>query len=126
MPDSFLKLENISKSFGDIEVLSSISMEAHAGEILALVGENGAGKSTLMKILCGVWASGNYDGNIYLKNEKQVFHSPKDAENSGIAIIHQELNLIPELAIADNIFLSREPNWAGIIDRNELYQKTKR
>jgi ribose transport system ATP-binding protein len=106
----------ISKNFGGIAALSDARLELRAGEIHALMGENGAGKSTLVKILAGVHSS--YDGEIKLDGRPTSFANVRQAEAAGIAIIHQELNLVPELTVADNIFLGREPRIAGlIIDR---------
>jgi ribose transport system ATP-binding protein len=111
-----LSASGISKSFGGIAALSDARLELHAGEIHALMGENGAGKSTLVKILAGVHTS--YDGEITLDGQPASFANVRQAEAAGIAIIHQELNLVPELTVADNIFLGREPRIAGlIIDR---------
>ena len=85
----------------------------------ALVGENGAGKSTLMKILSGVYT--DYDGEIRLAGTPVRFASVRDAERAGVAIIHQELNLVPELGVAANIFLGREPLIAGLVlDRRTM------
>ncbi|HVL24865.1 MAG TPA: sugar ABC transporter ATP-binding protein [Thermomicrobiales bacterium] len=97
----------MSKSFPGVQALDNVSFDVAPGEIHALVGENGAGKSTLMKILCGVHT--DYGGEILLDGERLHLSGPRDAQQHGIAIIHQELNLIPELTIAENIYLGREP-----------------
>jgi ribose transport system ATP-binding protein len=111
-----LVASGISKQFGGIAALTDVGFELRAGEIHALMGENGAGKSTLMKILSGVYAA--YDGEIAVDGRPVHFANVRQAEAEGIAIIHQELNLVPELSVADNIFLGREPRIAGlIIDR---------
>ena len=92
--------------------------------MIALIGENGAGKSTLMKILCGVLS--DYTGSILLNNRKVKFRNPREAENAGIAIIHQELNLVTHLNVAENIFLGREPvNAFGIIDFKRMNAETE-
>jgi len=101
-----LVARNISKRFGGVVALSSINMELHAGKVNAIIGENGAGKSTLMKILSGVHTQ--YEGTIELNGKPVKFKNTKEAEDAGIAIIHQELNLVPYLSIAENIFLGRE------------------
>ena len=102
--------------------MSDVSFEVRAGEVHALMGENGAGKSTLMKILSGVYP--DYDGEVIWENQPLHSRSPRDAEKRGIAIIHQELNLIPELSIAENIFLGREPRtrW-GTLDSARMKQE---
>jgi ribose transport system ATP-binding protein len=102
-----LSLRSVSKSFAGVHAVRNVSFDVVPGEIHALVGENGAGKSTLMRILSGVYT--DYDGEITLDGEPVAFSSPGDAQSHGIAIIHQELNLIPELSVAANIFLGREP-----------------
>jgi ribose transport system ATP-binding protein len=111
-----LSASGINKNFGGIAALSDARFELRPGEIHALMGENGAGKSTLVKILAGVHSS--YDGEIALDGQPVGFANVRQAEAAGIAIIHQELNLVPELTVADNIFLGREPRIGGlIIDR---------
>ena len=111
-----LAAKGIGKRFGGIVALSDVRFDLVPGEIHALMGENGAGKSTLMKILSGVYAE--YDGELLLDDRPADFATVRQAEAAGIAIIHQELNLVPELSVADNIFLGREPRIAGlVIDR---------
>ncbi len=119
-----LSLHQISKSFGKVCVLEGVSFEGYFGEIVALVGENGAGKSTLMKIISGVWPDGSFSGSLKILGDTVRFFSPKDAQNKGISIIHQELHLVSELSIAENIFLGREPHSHGIIDWKELFKNT--
>ena len=114
-----LEAKGVSKSFGGIAALVDVDFDLRAGEVHALVGENGAGKSTLMKILAGVHV--DYDGAIRLAGEPARFAGVQDAERAGVAIIHQELNLVPELTAADNIFLGREPLIAGtVVDRRRM------
>jgi ribose transport system ATP-binding protein len=109
----------VSKSFGGIAALVGVDFDLKAGEVHALVGENGAGKSTLMKILAGVHV--DYDGGIRLMGAPVKFAGVQDAERAGVAIIHQELDLVPELTAADNIFLGREPLIAGMmVDRRRI------
>ena len=121
-----LELQNIFKNFGGVKALQGVSFSLVAGEARALIGENGAGKSTLMKITSGVYPVGSFEGDVLFKGESTTFHSPKDAEALGIAIIHQELNLFPELSVAENIFLSHMPSskW-GKINHTQLLQQTQ-
>ncbi len=117
-----LEMKEITKSFPGVLALDKVNFRVPKGKIMALLGENGAGKSTLMKILSGVYQKTS--GNIIFNDEKVEFNNPRDAQNCGIAIIHQELNLIPELTIAENIFLGREPLGAfRKIDKRFLYEK---
>jgi D-xylose transport system ATP-binding protein len=119
--DVVLKMEHIVKEFPGVRALDDVNFEARSGEVLALMGENGAGKSTLMKVLGGVWPYPSYQGDIFIKGEKRRFHSTREAMDAGIAVIHQELNLIPELTIAENIFLDRQPtNSFGAIDWRQM------
>jgi ribose transport system ATP-binding protein len=114
-----LEAVGLSKSFGGIAALIDVNFDLRAGEVHALVGENGAGKSTLMKILAGVHVE--YDGAIRLAGTAVKFAGVRDAERAGVSIIHQELDLVPELTAADNVFLGREPLIAGtIVDRRRI------
>jgi ribose transport system ATP-binding protein len=115
-----LEFHQISKSFSGVEVLHQISFSVESGKIIALVGENGAGKSTLMKILCGILPE--HEGQIFYNGQEIRPRNPRDAEQLGIAIIHQELNLVPDLTIAENIFLGKEPlQRFGRVDFTKLY-----
>lgn len=117
-----LAVENITKKFPGVIALEDVCMELHAGKVNAIIGENGAGKSTLMKILSGVY--NDYEGRIIFKGEPIRFDNPREAQEKGIAIIHQELNLIPYLSIRENIFLGREliTKW-GTIDKKAMRAK---
>ena len=120
-----LQAKNISKAFGGIKALEGVSLDVYKGKVNAIVGENGAGKSTLMKVLTGVYQG--YDGQIILNGRPVTFTNPKEAQNSGIAIIHQELNLIPYLSVAENVFLGREfINRLGLIDTKRMYGETQK
>src|SRR5436305_4007889 len=117
--------EHISKSFAGVTALHDVDFDLHYGEVHALMGENGAGKSTLMKILAGVHT--RYEGAIKVEGRAVSFGGVRDAEQAGVAIIHQELNLVPELSIADNIFLGREPLIGGmLIDRRRMVRAAER
>jgi ribose transport system ATP-binding protein len=119
-----LVAKNISKNFGAVVALSNINLELHAGKVNAIIGENGAGKSTLMKIFSGVFTE--YEGEVILDGKTVHFSSTKEAEAAGIAIIHQELNLVPYLSIAENIFLGHElTNRWGILDKAGMLEETR-
>ena len=114
-----VSLRGISKSFAHVVALRSIDLDVYAGEIHAVMGENGAGKSTLVKVLSGVHRRSG--GQMTVRGREVDFATPKEAERNGIAIIHQELNLIPSLSVSENIFLGREPLKAGLfIDYSEI------
>ena len=126
MSEVVLKMEHIVKEFPGVRALDNVSFEARASEILALVGENGAGKSTLMKVLSGVWPYPTYQGDIFIRGKRKRFYNTREAEESGVAIISQEFNLIPELTVAENIFLDRQPtNSMGAIDWRKLNSDTR-
>ena len=119
MQDHILEMRSITKEFPGVKALDNVSFQVRRGEIKALVGENGAGKSTLMKVLSGVYPHGTYSGDIVLDGKVCAFHSIKNSEDAGIAIIHQELALIPLLSIAENIFMGRPFTKMGAIDWNQ-------
>ncbi|WP_106297613.1 multiple monosaccharide ABC transporter ATP-binding protein [Knoellia remsis] len=106
----------ITKTFPGVKALSDVTLTVRRGDVHAIVGENGAGKSTLMKVLSGVHPHGSYDGTIRYNGQDVAFGSIRDSEHAGIVIIHQELALIPELSIAENIFLGNEETRRGAID----------
>lgn len=105
--ETVLRLDNISKEFPGVKALSDVHFDLRSGEVHAVCGENGAGKSTLMKIISGVYQPTS--GTIVYKGNKVQYASPLESEAAGIAIIHQELNLVPHLSVAENIYLAREP-----------------
>ncbi|KHS73714.1 sugar ABC transporter ATP-binding protein [Pectobacterium brasiliense] len=115
-----LQLQGITKSFPGVKALSGAALNVYPGKVMALVGENGAGKSTMMKVLTGIYRKDA--GSIYFLGKEVDFSGPKASQEAGIGIIHQELNLIPQLTIAENIFLGREfTNRFGRIDWNKMY-----
>jgi putative multiple sugar transport system ATP-binding protein len=120
-----LEMRGVGKSFAGVQALRDVNFIVEAGEIHALVGENGAGKSTLMKVLSGVYPHGSYEGTITFDGEERRFRDINDSEALGIIIIHQELALIPLMSIAENIFLSHPPARFGVIDRGEVYRRTR-
>ncbi|HUP48172.1 MAG TPA: ATP-binding cassette domain-containing protein [Thermoanaerobaculia bacterium] len=122
---ALLEMREISKSFPGVRALDHVSFDLHAGEIHALVGENGAGKSTLMKVLAAVYPAGTYGGEIVVDGTPRHFHGIRDAEEAGIAVVHQELSLVAEMSIGENIFLGREPRRFGVIEREALHSRAK-
>ncbi|MGF2412135.1 sugar ABC transporter ATP-binding protein [Ferruginibacter sp.] len=119
-----LVTKNITKKFPGVIALENVNLKIDAGKVTAIIGENGAGKSTLMKILSGVYP--DYEGEIIFKDQPVNFAGTADAQKAGIAIIHQELNLIPYLTITENIFLGRElGNAFGILDKKAMHAKAK-
>ena len=116
-----LSMQSITKDFPGVRALDDVNFEVHSAEIHALCGENGAGKSTLIKILGAVHPHGTYDGTLLINGVEQQFRHVRDAERAGIAVIHQELALIPEMTVAENIYLGQEPQRFGIIDKERLY-----
>ncbi|MGY4691343.1 multiple monosaccharide ABC transporter ATP-binding protein [Salibacterium sp. K-3] len=125
MEQTILEMNNITKTFPGVTALEDVNIKVNKGEIHALVGENGAGKSTLMKVLSGVHPYGTYTGEIYFNNERSECKNINDSESHGIVIIHQELALIPELSVAENIFLGNEQCSRGIIHWNKTILKTR-
>ncbi|MBX7367304.1 sugar ABC transporter ATP-binding protein [Clostridium chauvoei] len=120
-----LKMTNISKSFPGVKALDNVNLKAFGGEVTALMGENGAGKSTLMKILSGVYQKDQ--GEIFVEGKEIKIKGIKDAEKCGITIIHQELSVIPNITIAENIFLGNEKynKFTGRINKKLLIERSK-
>ncbi|MBI5930804.1 MAG: sugar ABC transporter ATP-binding protein [Chloroflexi bacterium] len=122
--DVILALRGISKQFPGVLALQDVHMEVRAGEVHALLGENGAGKSTLAKIIAGIYPPSL--GEMHLNGVAQSFHSPYDAQKAGVGMLYQELNLLPELSIAENIFLGSEPKQSRLpfIDWKRVHKQT--
>lgn len=124
MNTPILEMKNITKEFPGVKALDNVSFSVAEHEIHCLVGENGAGKSTLMKVLSGVYPYGEYSGSIIFNGEEQVFKGIRDSEKTGIAIIYQELALIPEMTVYENIFVGNEiKNGVMTIDWNETIKR---
>jgi inositol transport system ATP-binding protein len=122
--DSLLEARHISKSFPGVAALTDVSLRVGRGTVHALIGENGAGKSTLMKIIAGIVPADA--GELRLGGRTLRLESPRQALECGIAMIHQELNLMPSLSVAENIWIGREPvNACGLINHRELHRRTR-
>lgn len=122
MSDTILEMKNIVKEYPGVKALNNVTFKVERGEIHALVGENGAGKSTLMNVLSGTIPYGEYTGDVIFNGNVCQFHNIKDSEKVGIAVVHQELALIPELTIAENMFMGNERRTKfGTIDWNRTY-----
>lgn len=115
-----LEMIDIDKRFGGVHALDRANLAAYDGEILGLCGENGAGKSTILKILSGVYPAGSYGGEVKVRGKVQRLRGTADAQQAGIAMVHQELMLVPELSVAENLLLGREPGRFGLIDTPAL------
>lgn len=118
---TLLRFEHVTKSFPGVRALEDVSLESRAGSVHALLGENGAGKSTLLKVLSGVYQPDS--GGLLIDDRETAFARPSDAIDSGVAVIYQELNLVPELSVAENIYLGHFPARAGVVDRRSLHAK---
>ena len=122
MAETILRMTGIQKYFPGVHALDDAQLEVRAGEVMALVGENGAGKSTLMKILTGVYTKDA--GTIELFGEPVEIHGPKDAQDKGVCIVHQELNLMQHLTVAENIYIGREPTKGLLLNKAEQNRMT--
>ena len=118
-------MKNITKEFSGVKALDKMNLTVREGDILSLCGENGAGKSTLMKVLSGIYPYGTYSGEIIFEGKEIKNLGIKDSESLGIAIIHQELNLIQELSILENLFLGNFKSKYGVMSYNEMYKISK-
>jgi ABC-type sugar transport system ATPase subunit len=123
MNTPILEMKNITKTFPGVKALSNVSFRVATDEIHFLVGENGAGKSTLMKVLSGVYPYGDYTGDILFGGQVQQFAGISDSEKAGIAIIYQELALVPEMTVYENIFLGNEIKKGIRVDWNETIKR---
>jgi ribose transport system ATP-binding protein len=123
MDDVVLLMEGIDKSFPGVDALKKCCFDLKRGEVHALVGENGAGKSTSMKIVAGIYSKDN--GKLIYKGEEVDISNPNAAQQMGISMVHQELNLMPHLTAAQNIFIGREPRRGLLLDENALNDKAQ-
>jgi len=121
--EPILKVEQVSKHFGGVQALKNVDFDLGYGEVHALVGENGAGKSTLMNVLGGIVQKDS--GKVIYKGHEVDFRSPIESINSGIAIIHQELAMMPHLTVMENIYMGRFPTRLGVVEWNNLKAETR-
>lgn len=122
--EKILEVKGVSKSFPGVKALDHVDLNIYPGEVMGLLGENGAGKSTLMRVLSGVYNKD--EGELFFKGEQYNPKDPKDAMDKGIAIIHQELNLIENMKVYENIFLGRELKNAGRLDTETMIQESRK
>ncbi len=119
-----METKDISKLFPGVKALNKVSIQIHEGEVVALLGENGAGKSTLIKILSGIYQADG--GKVFLNDDEVNFSIPLEAINAGIGVIHQELNYVPSISIAENIFMDAIPTKHGIVDYKKMYTESSK
>ena len=115
-----LEMKSITKAFGAVKAVDNVSLRLNPGEVMSLCGENGSGKSTLMKVLCGIYPHGSYEGEIVFAGEVLQATHIRDTERKGIAIIHQELALVKHLTVLENIFLGVELSRHGVLDYDTM------
>lgn len=115
-----LEMKNITKLFGAVKAVDNVSLSLEPGEVMSLCGENGSGKSTLMKVLCGLYPTGSYQGHIFFAGEELRATTIRDTERKGIVIIHQELALVRQMTVMENIFLGGELTQRGVLDTDAM------
>ena len=120
---SLLDMKGVTKTFGGIAALQDVDFSISAGEIHGLVGENGAGKSTMMKIIAGVYSG--YEGEMRVAGQLVPFRSAGDALAAGIGMVHQELSIVPDLSVAENVFLGSQPVRGGMVDWRTMNAQAK-
>ena len=120
-----IEMKNITKEFSGVKAVEEVTFCVNKGDIHGLIGENGAGKSTLMKILSGCHSCNTVEGSIYKEGKELRLTCPKDATDNEIIMVHQELALIPELSVAENMFLGNLPMKNGGIDWPTMYEKSQ-
>src|SRR5918997_1621391 len=120
-----LDVRAVSKQFAGARALADVSLELHAGEVHALIGENGAGKSTLIKLVTGVYRPDG--GEVRYLGEPAAFNGPREAQAAGISTIYQEINLVPMRSVAGNLYLGREPvNRLGLVDFRRMHRDARK
>ena len=115
-PATFLTTSGLTKRFPGVVAVDQVDLTLYSGEIVALLGQNGAGKSTLIQMLAGSHPSGSYDGEIFLAGARYQPQNVAAAEAAGIVLIPQEINIVPDMTVAENILLNHEPTRFGLID----------
>ena len=118
-----IELDGVAKSFGGVQALRGVHFDLRSGEVHALLGQNGAGKSTLIKILAG--ALSRDQGQIRIEGESVEFRSTAASRTAGVAVVYQELSLVPQMSIADNLYLAREPNRLGLVQRRRMLREAR-
>ena len=124
MGEVILTMKDIDKSFPGVHALDHVNFEVRRGEVHALMGENGAGKSTLMKVLTGIYQKDS--GSITYKGQEVAFHNTREAQDNGVVIVHQELNMVGDLTVAQNIFIGREPKKGIRVDDKKMIEDSKK
>ena len=124
MSELILKMKGIDKSFVGVHALKGVDFDLYKGEVHALMGENGAGKSTLMKVLTGIYAKDS--GEIFFEGQEVNFQNPKESQEAGISIVHQELNMMNHLTVAQNIFIGREMMSGKLINDRKMNEEAKK
>ena len=124
MGEVILTMKDIDKSFPGVHALDHVNFEVKRGEVHALMGENGAGKSTLMKVLTGIYQKDS--GSITYKGQETEFHNTKEAQDAGVVIVHQELNMVGDLTVAQNIFIGREPKKGIRVDDKKMIEDSRK
>lgn len=123
MAEELFRMEGISKSFPGVKALDNVSLQVDKGEVHGLIGENGAGKSTLMKVMSGVYQED--EGKIFIEGKEVKINSVSEAHDLGVAIIFQELNLLPHMNVADNIFVGRQPTTGFAVNDKEMHRQAE-
>ena len=124
MGEVILTMKDMDKSFPGVHALDHVNFEVKRGEVHALMGENGAGKSTLMKVLTGIYQKDS--GTITYKGKETEFHNTREAQDAGVVIVHQELNMIGDLTVAQNIFIGREPKKGIRVDDKKMIEDSRK
>lgn len=123
MGEVILRMKNIKKYFSGVQALKNADLELKSGEVIALVGENGAGKSTLMKILTGIYKRDG--GSVEYMGQEVEYNGPRESEKAGISIVHQELNMMSDLTVAQNLFIGHEIMQGALINDKLMVEKAK-